>query len=222
MEKIIKVGIIDDDSSKVTQIMTRLTYGVNDATQAKRTRYSSIKLEPIEIPIKTEIDEMVEFIKLKELDCVLIDYNLASYANINYTGVELAQNVEDAFLGFPVFILTAYEDQLFDQEVFNAYQVFSFSRYLGERDERIELNYKIMEQVLKHEKQIELWKDEIEKLLPFAGKSSKIDSRILELDSLLEKSIDGKNSFSTYIKREMNTDKVSELIMKIDDLLSED
>ena len=67
---------------------------------------------------------------------------------------------------FPLFILTSYEDELYEQEVFDVYQIFDFERYLSEPQERVELHYKLIQQVVKYHKQLELWKKEIESLLP--------------------------------------------------------
>ena len=222
MKNKIRIGILDDDSSKVTQIMTQLLYGMKEATKTKIDKYSDYEFEPYEISVDLELDEMINFIRDNKIDCVLLDYNLSSYANVNYTGVQVAKNLESVFLDFPVFILTAYEDELYEQEIFNAYQVFDFSRYLSEKEERIELNYKIIEQVLKYDKQMEKWREELKSLLPVAGKSNEVDERILYLDTKLEKSIDAEKAIPEKIKRELQTDKIDELMRKIDKLINED
>ena len=216
-----RIGIIDDNSSKVTQIMTKLELVVKSASKTKADKYSEIRLEAKEIPLDLEQYEIIKFIREEKIDCILVDYNLSSYENVNFTGVELANTVEEAYLGFPIFILTSYEDELFDHEVYNAYQVFSFSRYISEDAERIELNYKLIEQVLKHEKQIELWKNEMERLLRAPKKTSDYDQRIMELDNLLERSIDGRNAISLYVKEQIGCNKIDKLISKIDELLGE-
>ena len=41
--EVIKVGIIDDDGSKVTQIMAYLLYGMKDASKQKADRYSNVR-----------------------------------------------------------------------------------------------------------------------------------------------------------------------------------
>ncbi|WP_312106220.1 hypothetical protein [Lachnoclostridium sp.] len=221
-KKIIRIGILDDDSSKVTQIITQLLYGMQEAPKTKIDKYSEFEFKPYEISIDLEIDEMIDFIRENKIDCVLVDYNLSSFANINFTGVQFAKHLESALLDFPVFILTAYEDELYEQEIFNAYQVFDFARYLSQKDERIELNYKIIEQVLKYYKQIENWKEELKKILPAAGRSSEIDDRILYLDTMLEKSINAEKALPDRIKRELQVNRVDELMKKIDKLIQED
>lgn len=219
MDQGFRIGIIDDDSSKKTQIMVRLMNGVNEASAEKQEKYSAFKFEPIELEIKPELKDMVDQVTELDLDCVLVDYKLSSYQNVYYSGIELAKSIEKALYDFPIFILTSYEDDLFSNEVFNAYQVFDFARYLSDKSERIELNYKIIEQILKSKKQKEQLTEELIRLLPMMGKNQEIDSRIMELDSILEKSLSGEHALSVKIKKDLGSSKLVELIEKIDMIL---
>lgn len=218
----LKVGIIDDDTSKVTQIMTYLLYGMQGASQQKVDKYSDVKFEVVEISLTSEMEEIATKIIDDKIDALLIDYNLSSYATVSYTGVQLAKYIQDRFLEFPLFVLTSYEDELYEKEVFDTYQIFDFERYLSEPKERIELHYKLIEQVTKYKKQIEQWENELEQLLPKKGKNEEIDSRILELDSKLEKSIDSYSAIPDGIKRTLKSSKIDELLEKIDLLLKEE
>lgn len=220
--EVIKVGIIDDDGSKVTQIMTYLLYGMKDAPKQKADKYSNVRFEVFEIPLSVDMNDITEYIINEKIDALLIDYNLTSYATVPYTGVQLARYIQERFMEFPLFILTSYEDELYEQEVFDVYQIFDFERYLSEPKERIELHYKLLQQVVKYHKQLELWKKEIESLLPQKGQSATIDKRILELDTKLEKSIDGHAAIPEKIKNDLRSNKLDELIGKIDLLLKED
>lgn len=83
-------------------------------------------------------------------------------------------------------------------------------------------SHKLIQQVVKYHKQLELWKKEIESLLPQKGQSAAIDKRILELDSKLEKSIDGHAAIPDEVKNDLKSNKLDELIDKIDLLLKED
>ena len=103
--------------------------------------------------------------------------------------------------------------------MFDSYLVFDFDRYISEDSERIELNSKLIEQIKKHRIEIQYWEKELIELLPRAGESSDIDGRILELDTMLEKSIDGRDSISIPIKRDFSARKIDELISKIDKLI---
>ncbi len=222
MKQKFKVGILDDDSSKVTQIITRLMYGMTEALPGKKDKYENYELEPYEIKVKNNIQDLINDVFEQELDCILIDYKLSSYENVDFTGVEFAKHLEDALYDFPIFILTSYEDDLFANEVYNAYQVFDFDRYLSEESERIELNYKIIEQILKDIKQKDQWHNELRKILPLVGTSEEIDSRIIELDTKLEKSINGIYSIPEKVKKDLEASKINELLAKIDELLDKE
>jgi len=219
---IFKVGIIDDDSSKVTQIMYRLTIGFDDANFEKQAKYTNIKIEPIEIEIEQDIQATVKNIIEENIDGLLVDYKLSSYKNVDYSGVDIATELEKIKYDFPIFVLTSYEDDLFINEIFNAYQVFDFDRYLNEDTERIELNYKVIEQILKTKKQQKKWEEEILDLLPAAGDSLEVDSKLIDLDDKLEKSLNGKNSIPKKLKIELQSDKITELLNKLDGILEKE
>lgn len=222
MEEVFKIGIIDDDPTKITQIIIKLMEGFGKATSEKQEKYSMYQFEPIELEIKNEFDDMIQQVIEAKLDCVLVDYKLSSYQNVDYSGVDFAKALGKALFDFPIFILTSYEDDLFLNEIFNAYQVFDFARYLNEESERIELNYKIIEQILKTTKQKQKWEREIIKLLPLAGTSQEIDSKLLELDAKLEKSMNGLNAVPDKLKRDLDSNKLTELLNKIDSILEKE
>ena len=222
MKEKLRIGIIDDDQSKITQIITRLMEGVKNSSPEKQDKYSKFEFIPIEIEIKEDINEMLNDVIQHNLDCIIVDYKLSSYTVVNYTGIEFAQNLEDRVYDFPIFVLTSYEDDLFSNEIYNAYQVFDFERYLNEVSERTELHFKIIEQILKFQKQREKWQNELKLLLPLVGKTEEIDSRLLELDTKLERSINGTCAIPNKLKKDLDSNKVIELLDKIDLILERD
>lgn len=219
MKQKLRIGIVDDDPSKVTQIITRMIMGISEITPEKQDKYLHYELEPYEIKIKKDLKDMVDEVVNMKLDCVLVDYKLSSYEVVSYTGIEFAKLLDDTIYDFPIFVLTSYEDDLFKNEIFNAYQVFDFARYLDEKLERIELHFKIIEQILKTTKQKEQWEREVKRLLPLAGTSEEIDSRLLELDTKIERSINGTHALPDKIKRDLNENKINELLFKMDKIL---
>ena len=161
----------------------------------------------------------VQKIVEKRLDAVIIDYKLSSQKAVSYSGVSLAKELCLRLYGFPIFVLTTYKDDLFDHELFDSYLVFDFARYIAENEERVELNSKLIEQIKKHRAEMENWKEELESLLPRAGESATVDERILELDSKIERSIDGRAAISVPIKQGFVAEKINELISKIDQII---
>lgn len=217
-----KIGIIDDDSTKTTQIITLLLGGWSSAPAEKKIKYSAYELCPIEIPISSEMDTTSIYIKQNGIDCLIVDYRLSSYAKVHYTGIDLTNYLQKLWRGFPIFVLTSYEDDLYARELFDVYQVFTFDRYLNDADERVELNTKIIEQILKYKKERIAWEQELEELLPQIGTSAIVDSRIMELDGLIENSLDGLHSIPSGIKNQLSVPKIDCLLEKLDELLKKD
>lgn len=218
------IGIIDDDTSKITQLITFVSLGwEDDDGNLTKEKYKDIKLNPIEISLEPDIESMVEKVYSLKLDALIIDFKLSSQQSIAYSGVVLAQAIDKKLRGFPIFILTSYQDDLYVKESFDVYQVFDFARYIGELEERIEINSKIVEQIRKYNNTINKWKCELNDLIPYAGSSADIDERILELDSLIENSIDGMSSIPSKTKRDLsNANHLQLLIDKIDKLIGEE
>lgn len=221
MEKtVINVGIIDDDETKRSQIMSKLEDFVQGASAEVKERYEDYSLNPIELEIKPRIEDMLEEIREKDIDALIIDYKLSSYEiSVEYTGVRFAEETDRKYLDFPVFILTSYEGELYQKEIFDAYKVYDFERYMNEEQERIEINGKIVEQCLKRKRQIEEWKKQLEELLPRQGESKEIDERIMELDGRLERSFDGEHAMPRGMKEKLSGDGFMKLLAELDVLL---
>lgn len=217
------IGIIDDDAAKITQLITYLRLGWNDLNgNLVKEKYKDVTLNPIEISLINNLNDMVEKIYSSELDALIVDYKLSSQQNISYTGIELVEAIQDKLFEFPIFVLTSYQDDLFLKECFDVYQVFDFERYIEDQAERIELNSKIVEQIKKYRSSIARWKDELSMLLPQIGTNNKIDARIIELDTRIEKSIDGVSALSEKMKKDLGMDRIQNLIDKIDQLIDKE
>lgn len=220
MKEQYRIGIIDDDPSKITQMITMLRLCCDDEDgQPLKEKYASYELQPVELALAETTDDMVERVLEAGVDAVIIDYKLSSQQSISYSGVSLAKALNLRLWGFPIFVLTTYQDDLFDHELFDSYLVFDFDRYIGDDQERIEFNSKLIEQIKKYRIEMENCKSELEGLLLRAGESASIDARILELDSQLERSIYGNAAISLPIKKDFTAEKINELISKIDSLI---
>lgn len=217
-KKKINVGIIDDDRTKRTQIISCLENGVDSACEDVQEMYRDYVLNPIELEVSSDVDKIIEQIIEFEIDVLLVDYQLTSYeSEVDYTGVGVAKKADGKYLEFPVFILTSFETELYKHEIFDATKVFDFERYMGEDKEQTELNRKIFEQYLMRKKNIEEKKRELYDLLPREGESQEIDDRIIELDTFIEKSLDGEAAISACKKKRLlsgQSDEILELLRK--------
>lgn len=118
-----------------------------------------------------------------------------------------------------MFILTSHESDLYTRELFDAYLVFDFERYIAEELERIELNTKIIEQVKKYRITIEQAKSELHYLVQSRGNNVDIDDQILKLDSFIERSMWGASCLNDKLKKDLNGNNLKDLIERIDILL---
>lgn len=94
-KNVINVGIIDDDETKRSQIISKLDDFVDGASPEIKERYEEYNLNPIELEIKTNINDLLEEILDKNIDALVVDYMLSSYeAAIDYTGVKFAEETD--------------------------------------------------------------------------------------------------------------------------------
>ena len=215
-----KIGIIDDSLEKIATIKPLLL--AKPVSAKKQGKYSNRKFNVFELDPQKSMNEVIGDIYYEKLDCMLIDYKLDSFSISEYNGVDLATKIEETLYNFPMFILTSHEDELFNKEVCNVYQVLDFELYTNEEFERDEVHGKIIEQIQMFKKQKKEWEKELKDLMPQAGISEKIDSKIIELDSKIEKSIDGRSALSDELKRELKSDKLMSLMEKIEQILNEE
>lgn len=228
MKEKIVVGIIDDDDSKIVNISTNLLKDANTilenkeiASQDKKNLYNKYEILPIKIELNNNIESMMNNIYEKKVNVLLIDYKLTSFAKIKFSGIDLAKRVNDEIYEFPIFILTSYEEDLYDHEIFDSYQIFDYRRYMEEKSETLELNYKIVQQFLMYKKKLKNWEDRLLEIIPYAGTSSDIDDEIFDLDYKMSKSVYHNKVASRRTKRIVCSDKMEELLSKLEGIVND-
>ena len=121
MKEQYQIGIIDDDPSKITQMITMIRLCCDDEDgQPVKEKYANYALNPVELTLEETTDDMVDRIIEAGVDAVIIDYKLSSQQSISYSGVSLAKELNSHLWGFPIFVLTTYQDDLFDHELFDS------------------------------------------------------------------------------------------------------
>lgn len=72
-----RIGIIDDDPSKITQMITMIRLCCDDEEgRPLKDKYANYELIPIELALADNTNDMVECIIEERLDAVIIDYKL--------------------------------------------------------------------------------------------------------------------------------------------------
>lgn len=218
----LNIAILDDDETKISRIKTKFVQQNDKNTEIYNDNYSNYILNLIPINVEQSCEQIVEEIITNNFDGIIIDYDFTSFAKTPNNGVKIANQINKKVEEYPLFILTAYEKQLFDNEMFDAYQIYNYDNYLNNVKATREFHSRLIEQILKSRKQKHLWDTELKSLLKKAGTSIEIDSRILELDNKLEKSLDKECALNPKLKEDLSSSKLVELMEKIDKVLEED
>lgn len=218
----LNIAILDDDKTKISRIKTKFVQQNDKNTEIYNDNYANYILNLIPINVEQSCEQIVEEIITNNFDGIIIDYDFTSFAKTPNNGVKIANQINKKISEYPLFILTAYEKQLFDNEMFDAYQIYNYDNYLNNVNATKEFHSRLIEQILKSRKQKHQWEVELKTLLKSAGTSLEVDSRILELDNKLEKSLDKECALDPKLKEDLSSSKLVELIEKIDKVLEKD
>lgn len=224
----IKIAIIDDDNERAFFLRLFLEDYIESLDDHKFNQLFN-GCEIVEISLKTDLSEMTKSVLEASPDCVLVDYRLDSQIGIGYNGVDLAESIEAHLYKIPLFILTSYEDDLFRNSLFSAYQVYDIPLFFEKASEAYssggqdgfdnEIAKKIVQESVSYQYRLRAARKELEKLLALGSRTAEDDSKILELDSFLEHSLDQSYAMPAKVKNDLSSDKFTELIDKVDLLL---
>ena len=140
------IAILDDSKSKVDTIRVLFMQQSDRAEKCYDGRYSDYNLQLKPINIEKSCDQIIDEIISSKFDAIIIDYQLDSSGIISDNGITIATRIKERFSEYPLFILTAYEDSLFRNEVFDAYQVYNYENYVNNVTATKEFHCHIIEQ----------------------------------------------------------------------------
>lgn len=214
-----KLLYIDEDKEQIDNF---LNY-IDDTNNNKN--FEIIPLFPL-----GEIDEMIDAIFKINPDVIVCDFllneNIGDLGyNIPYNGVELVEEFLNIRDKFPCFVLTAKDKEaVSDSEDVNlVYTKSLMTTEIIDTKAKLKFADRLIKQIEHYKQRIKDWEDEFNKLLELKkqGKASVFDeSRLIVLDSLLENTIDKKNSFPDEFKTISNIDKLDDLINDVDKLIN--
>lgn len=230
--KTLNISIIDDDSLRPMLIKMNLEYYIDSLDSKSSDFHHYFNGYNIErIPLREQLSEMTDAVLEANPDCVLIDYRLNSEELVDYDGVELAESILGVLRNIPLFILTAYEDDLFRSSTFSAYQVYDVEKMFvnGQPCDDVsksntahdELLKKIVKQAINYRHILSSLTEELKSLLEKnqQERTAADNSRILEIDSFLEHSLDSQHALPAITRQELTSNDFEKLINKIDALL---
>jgi CheY-like chemotaxis protein len=174
-------------------------------------------------------EEMIELIIKLAPDALISDFRLNEMkTDINYTvpynGVELVEKFQSIRTDFPCFVLTALDDEAVNQsDDVNIVYVKNILHNKEEGNAKAKFLDRVVSQIEHYKKKIENAKEELTELVKVrqAGEANiDIENRIIYLDDFLEKSIDARNSIPSEFKTLSNSNRLDNILNKVDDLLN--
>ncbi len=196
-----KIAYIDEDQS--------------DIRRFQRFSYNFFEVVPI-IP-KDSIEETCNEIIESHVDAIVSDFEFAEQiSTVHYDGTDLVSLFLKKREGFPVFILTSYEDDAISkgEDVNIIYEK-------KEMDEGEQFLERVKAQIEKYKHKLET--DEKRLLALIAeSKKRKLDAleqeELAELDSKIEKALDKESRISKILREDKEASELSELLKKVDEL----
>jgi len=189
---------------------------------------SRVELIPLTaLPLASK-EEMIEYIFKLAPDALVTDFRLNEMKrdityNIPYNGVDLVEEFQSIRNHFPCFVLTALDDEAVNKSD-DVNIVYIKNILYKKEDENAKAKFldRVLGQIEHYKSRIENAKNELDELLSIrkAGKADIIiENKIIELDDFLEKSIDAKNSIPSEFKTLSNSNRLDNILNKVDELL---
>lgn len=186
------------------------------------------KLNPITMYPLADLDEMIESIIKISPDAIISDYRLNELKTnikyiVKYNGVELVEEFQSIRSNFPCFVLTAVDDEAVNSsDDVNIVYVKNLLYNKDEGNAKASFLERVVSQIEHYKSRIESYKKELAYLIEIRKNGEPdayIETRIIELDELLEKSINGKSTIPSEFKTLSNSNRLDNILSKVDMLL---
>jgi len=174
-------------------------------------------------------DELIHLIYKINPDAVITDFMLNDIKesieyNVPYNGVELMEGFLAIREDFPFFVLTSFDDIAVghSDDVNKVYIKNILHNDKEESKAKAKFLDRVISQIDHYKAKIKNAEDEILELIKLRenGESNiENERRLIDLDSFLENSVDKKYSIPKEYKSLSNTNKLDEILNRVDDLL---
>lgn len=174
------------------------------------------------------LHEMIQAILKINPDAIITDFMLNEKKTsipygVDYNGMDLVKEFTAARDGFPCFVMTSFDDDAV-KESDDVNIVYIKEILHSEKNSNVKASFleKVVSQISHYKTRIENAEKEIMRLLKLrSSRKATIDdeNKIIELDQFLEHSIDRKNSIPQEYKKLSNTQRLHEVLTKVDTLL---
>ena len=203
-----KLGILDEYQDDIDDF---LHFFEND--------FEIVIIEPFD-----NQDEIIQKILDADLDAIAIDYKLMEHnTNISFNGDVIYNSLVDRLYDFPAFILTNYVPDASKTNIKDEFKIIPKRWMKAGSTEGVDLIEKIKLSITKYKKRIDDYEKELLTLIHKKNNdklSAKEEARLIELDSILEKTIDKKDSIPKQWKKEES--EISKLIKLAEDIIKKE
>lgn len=196
-----KIAYIDEDQS--------------DIRRFQRFSYNYFDVFPI-VPKDNILDTCNEILE-SHVDAIISDFDFAEQlSTVHYDGTDLVSLFLKKREGFPVFILTSYEDDAISkgEDVNIIYEK-------KEMDGGEKFLERVKAQIEKYKHKLETEENRLLELIA-ESKKRKLDAfekeELSELDSKIEKALDKESRISNILRDDKEASDLSELLKKVDEL----
>ena len=189
---------------------------------------TKIALEAVTSLPSSNMDDMVSRIIQINPDALITDYRLNEKRtdinyNVPFNGVELVEEFQSIRNYFPCFVLTAVDDEAVNNS--DDVNIVYIKNILYNKEEgkaKAKFLDRVISQIEHYKSRIERARAEIVELIQLKqnGQANfQIESRIIELDNFLEKSVDATSSIPIEFKQFSNTQRLDNILEKVDLLI---
>jgi DNA-binding NarL/FixJ family response regulator len=175
------------------------------------------------------LEEMIQTIIKINPDAIITDFMLNEKKTsikygVEYNGIDLVKNFTSKRDGFPCFVMTSFDDDAV-KESDDVNIVYIKEILHSEKSSNVKASFleKVVSQIAHYRSRIESCENELKALIELRnnGKANISDeNRIIVLDQFLEQSIDRQSSIPMKFKELSNTNRLNEILLKVDNLLS--
>ena len=181
-----------------------------------------------EYPLES-MEEMIDEIFKANPDAVITDFMLNEYKeavkyNVPYNGVQLVSELTSIREGFPCFVMTSFDDNAIKESGDVNIVYIKDILHNAEKDTKAKANFleRVESQINHYKSRIVDAESELLRLIDLrnSGKATIDDeNEIIRLDHFLEMAIDKKSAIPEEYKTLSNTNRLEQLLSKVDDLL---
>lgn len=189
----------------------------SEADTRRFQRFSFNYFDVIPIIPKDSIEDTCNEIQENHIDAIISDFDFSEQlSTVHYDGTDLVSLFLKKREGFPVFILTSYEDDAISkgEDVNIIYEK-------KEMDEGETFLLRVKAQIEKYKHKLETDEARLLELIAESKKRRLNDlerQEISDLDSKIEKALDKESQIPNILRNDSEASELSELLRKVDEL----